>query len=502
MTEAVQAQAPTPDGEWRRLSARMLLVHPVREVIRFLPALLAVVFASSSGGQNWWGLAVTGVAVGAGVLRWFTTRFRFTPEQLQVRTGLLRRSTVSAPADRVRSVDVTAPPLHRLLGLAEVRIGTAAGEKQLRLNALTTREAAGLRAELLHRSTVAAPTENGEPATGDVSREEALYRLDPVWLRYAPFGPSGLVAAFAIFGLGTQFVRDTGINPASGLVRDGHTLLERSGVVVAGLIGLLVVLVVVAMLAVIAYALAFWAFSLTRSADRRSLHVTRGLLTTRATSLEVRRLRGVELHRAVPLRWVGGARLRAITTGVKEQGRGMSSVLAPPSPVDVVHRTAVAVLGVAKDADPLALPLRTHGPVASRRRYVRAFVPALVVAIGLGALGWWSAEPGAYVIGVLALALAWPLGRSRAAALGHGLTDRFVVGRSGAVRRTTVVLERSGVVALVTRQSVFQRRAGVCTVGFATAAGVGSYDVLDVPAAYVGPLLDEVGEGLLAQFTE
>ena len=44
---------------------------------------------------------------------------------------------MSAPADRVRSVDVTASVLHRALGLAEVKIGTAAGEKEMRLNGLT-----------------------------------------------------------------------------------------------------------------------------------------------------------------------------------------------------------------------------------------------------------------------------------------------------------------------------------------------------------------------------
>ena len=31
-----------PSGDWFRLDPRMLLVHPVREVIRFLPALVIV----------------------------------------------------------------------------------------------------------------------------------------------------------------------------------------------------------------------------------------------------------------------------------------------------------------------------------------------------------------------------------------------------------------------------------------------------------------------------
>ena len=36
------APAPPPEAPWRRLSARMLLVHPVQEVVRAVPALLGL----------------------------------------------------------------------------------------------------------------------------------------------------------------------------------------------------------------------------------------------------------------------------------------------------------------------------------------------------------------------------------------------------------------------------------------------------------------------------
>ncbi|MDE0778612.1 MAG: hypothetical protein OSB43_20215, partial [Nocardioides sp.] len=38
------------DREWQRLDPRMLLVHPVREVLRFLPVLLGLFLAGSAGG--------------------------------------------------------------------------------------------------------------------------------------------------------------------------------------------------------------------------------------------------------------------------------------------------------------------------------------------------------------------------------------------------------------------------------------------------------------------
>ena len=40
------------DREWQRLDPRMLLVHPVRELIRFLPALIAIAFAGGAVRQR------------------------------------------------------------------------------------------------------------------------------------------------------------------------------------------------------------------------------------------------------------------------------------------------------------------------------------------------------------------------------------------------------------------------------------------------------------------
>lgn len=512
------------DGVWRRLSPRMLLIHPVREVIRFLPALLAVVFAGGSGGRHWWGLAVTGLAVAAGIARWFTTSFRFTDSQVQLRSGLMNRNTVSAPADRVRSVDVTAPILHRLLGLAEVKIGTAAGEKEMKLNGLTTSEAAALRTDLLHRSRVGRRvTQPGavdltkehdgggaiDPAAGErtgqgaarsaPADDEVLYQLHPAWLRFAPFNPSGLIAALAIFGLGSQLVQDTGVDPTrSGAYRDVSDVVTRGGIIASVLIVAVGLMVLVVVLSLVAYALAFFNFRLTRSRGGETFHVARGLLTTRATSLEVRRLRGVEVHEPIPLRWAHGARLRAVTTGLKDADRGMSALLAPPSPAAAVRHTADLVL---EAPGRLQAPLRAHGSTAVRRRWTRSFSSSAIVAAGLCGLAWWQTSWWYVVLAVVAMAAAVPLARSRIAALGHDVDERFVVGRSGAMMRSTFVLERSGVVAVTVRRSLFQRRAGVSSIAVATAAGSGSYLIIDVSAERGDEVVDQVSGGLAAQFS-
>src|SRR5262249_56048486 len=92
----------------------MLLVYPIREVGRLFPLLVGVVLAGSGTGRGGpWGLIGGGVAISLGLLRWFTTAYRITAAQIQVRRGVLRRQVVSVSLDRVRTVDVSVPPLHR-----------------------------------------------------------------------------------------------------------------------------------------------------------------------------------------------------------------------------------------------------------------------------------------------------------------------------------------------------------------------------------------------------
>lgn len=90
--------------DWHRLSPRMLLVHPVHEMLRQLPVLIGSVVLGSATGNPVWPLAALGVTVVFGVLRWFFTTYRIDDENVSLRTGILSRRAVSVPRNRIRSV--------------------------------------------------------------------------------------------------------------------------------------------------------------------------------------------------------------------------------------------------------------------------------------------------------------------------------------------------------------------------------------------------------------
>ncbi len=229
------------DG-WRRLDARMLLVHPLETLIRFLPALLAVViFRSGSDGNDRWELYAVPLIVAFGVLRWLTTRYRIADGQIELRRGLFTKQTTTARLDKVRTIDLTARVYHRLLGLAKVEVSTAGGHHdRLVLDSLGVDAGRRLRAELLHRldpAVTGLPAPTGAPvAVDEVPRDapppvddELLLRLDPTWIRYAPLTVTGLASAAAIVGFATQgFSR---FSQERSVFRDGASLVSRLVVV-------------------------------------------------------------------------------------------------------------------------------------------------------------------------------------------------------------------------------------------------------------------------------
>src|SRR5271156_6652727 len=182
---------------WQRLSPRMLLVHPVHELLRELPWLIGAIVLGSTTGNQSWTVAVLAYTVVIGVTRWYTTSYRIDADprsgQLQLRSGLLQRKVLSVPLNRIRSVQSDARLLHRLMGLAVVRVNTgqeAKGENGsgvFELNAVLSGEVPRLRAILL-----AGSAQHVDAPTAETSADGAvLARWPPSGVRDSPVWGSG-----------------------------------------------------------------------------------------------------------------------------------------------------------------------------------------------------------------------------------------------------------------------------------------------------------------------
>ncbi len=476
---------------WQRLDPRMLAVTPLRQLAGFVPVVffVLVVGARELDGRFYGLLAAVAAVVLAGIARWFTTRYRVTDERVELRSGLLFRRRRSVPRDRIRTVDLTAGPVHRLFGLAVLNIGTGqrtAGTEagELSLDAVSAAEADRLRQRLLERTHVGARTAAPPP-------EQEITRLDWSWLRYAPLTTSSLVAVGAVAGAAGQLAGDLGVDPSDVDVINGR--LDPAPLWLGATVFAVFVLVVAVLGAVLIFVEGWWGFRLVREAGG-TLRVRRGALTTRSVSLEERRLRGVEIAEPLLLRAGRGGRLTAIATGLggtQREGRG---TLLPPAPVAQAHRVAAAVL--TETPAPTTVPLRRHPAAALRRRLLRGLLPLPVAA-----LLWLLPVPGAIPWAVAALLpLSLLLAVDSYRNLGHQLSGDYLVTRHGAGIRRCTAVQRNGVIGWTVSQSLLQRRAGLVTLIATTAAGSGGYAVLDVATSDGLAVAEQAVPGLLAPF--
>jgi putative membrane protein len=435
--------------------------------------------------------------MGIGLLRWFTTSYRVIEDQVQVRRGVLRRQRLAVPLDRVRTVDLSAHAMHRALGLTRVTIGTGRSDKRksegVTLDALARPDAEELRERLLNKEFVPAVRTN-------IGSE--LAHVDPRWLRYGPFTMSGFVTIGAIAAVLSRVFGESGANPRR--FAPVRTVLDQIDGLPLGIAVLEVtaaILVAVAIASTAGYLLTFWNFRLTRPSDA-TLHVTRGLLTSRATTIEERRLRGAEFSEPLLLRWVGGARCLAIATGLRV-GRGAErggSVLLPPGPAAEAKRVAGAVLRT--DA-PVSTALIRHPRKALRRRLGRALVGASSVIALLAIVVQFGGLPGwAPLAGCALLPLAILLGVDRYVSLGHAVADGFLVGRWGSLVRRRWMLANSGIIGANVRRSFFQRRAGLVTLTATTAGGRQGYKVQDITMDEAIRTGEDAVPGLLRPFLQ
>jgi putative membrane protein len=493
--------------EWRRLDPRMLLVDPIKTMSQFALPFLITLVGLGSQDPTWSLVALPAMLAGAvaiGVLPWLTTRYRITDTQLQVRRGLLQKTTLTAPLDRIRSVDLEASLLRRVLSLTKVEIGTGVDDSRISLDALSVEQGDELRRFLLARradTTVVnadSTTDAGKavPIDADEPTELApveLATVDWAWLKFAPFSLSRLVivagaaGVLAQFGENLPFVNSESLSDAWEWVLDQAIPLLLGVVAVGALVGWILI-------SVGGYVIQWWNLRLVREAG--NLRLTAGLFTTRSTSVEEKRVRGVQLVEPALLRLIGGAELRALATGV---GSGGVTKLLPPSPVEVNRRVGHDVL---EAADPLVMPLQRHGAAARRRCHARAQWSTLAaVAVAVAAsiafdLPWWLPIPVVAVVAVIA-ALA---GEAAYRQLGHGLLPEHLVAANGVLLLTRTALERDGIIGWVIRQSYFQRRVGLATLVATTAAGAERVVIRDLDYGRAVALADASTPGVLTPF--
>ena len=466
----------------------MKRLHPLGVILAAggvagLPAVIIIGLAVAQGELGRIAnIAVTVLLAGAGwgVAEWWRFRYGVIDDSLVVERGIFTLERKVVHRDRIRGIDLSAPVIHRLLGLRRVTVDAAAdGGKgsELSLSAVSIADGEALQRELLGDAT----GESAAPAiaTADLRTLAIAGATGPRWLA-VPFGIVGAMAG-ALAAAGEDVWRP---------------LVDGVGDRLGGLgVGALAALVGLALLAVVATAaaasvLSDGGFRLTTPPGR--LVSERGLLRRRQVSIDRGRVAALGIREALTWRLLGLASVRARITGVgADSGAGAGRTQMHPA---TARPTAEALVRRIFPAAPRAA--QAHPRRALPRRVVRALAPVLLLALGLLVAGRLRDA----VLAVVLLAPAAWVAVDRWRSLASGFNGRLLRLREGSLTRRTTIVDPAVIVEYRVRSSPFQRRAGLCTLEVRMGRGAGSARALDAGEAEAAALARRLDPALLHKF--
>ncbi|MFR0589356.1 PH domain-containing protein [Bifidobacterium apri] len=403
----------------------MLVLDAYHIVRDNLLQVIAFIGLSLHGSKLLWLTLAVVLVVGDAVFRvtrYFTTRYRFTMDALQLRSGLLNRSNRELSYARIHAVNGEQNILLRPLGLTDITVSDASDAKDaIVLRAVPQQLVAQLEerrkqyadrtnatspARLAHREAaitvagvseaspdkpVTAPEPHQPPAIAIPPPSTLVYRAQTRDLLVYALTDLGIFAAIAVvYGLYSQL---EDIVPDSWKARAQSAAISYvSHGIVFVLAILLALWLLLALVSVIRTMLRFYGFEVWRSGS--DLVIRKGLVTKSTVTIPVARIQSVSIERSLLRRLCGLASVSV----------GLSSDLANASQQDeetisrvipvIGERQALAALRVMMPQWRWDVPALTYTARAHRwfmlRWPLRVGVVALAVVVAVNArvLGW------------------------------------------------------------------------------------------------------------------
>jgi putative membrane protein len=481
-------EVPLEGGGPRRLHLLSPLFFATRYAVRLWP--LGVLVAAR---RQFWLLVLGALVLLAwSTIEWLRRTYELEGGALRLEEGVLARKLRAVPFDRIQQVELVRKPLHRLLGVATLRVETAGGgtAAEVDLDVVTLEEARALRASLLRaKAQVTGPPAGpagalgGQAAGGRAAAEAAaeaeapraervLLRLGLGQVMLAGITGSRAAAALVVLGPISQATDwFPGLSDWFFARFDPEAVAPTTPAAFAAVavLGVIVWLGLAAASSIVTD----YGFTLARAGN--DLVVRRGLLERREAVLPLARLQVVRIEESLLRRALGLASIRIQSAGRTGGSDQTASRLAIPILQRVqVNRVLEELLPGAAPVPRLLLP----PPAARRRAVIRSVVTATVVMAAVALPLWRLTSLGVLavpaVLAVLAvpvLAVAVVLGLAAYRNLGHATREGFLYARVGVAIRVTTAVPVAKAQSGSVRSSPFQRRAGLATLHVDIAGG-------------------------------
>ncbi|MFN7731178.1 MAG: PH domain-containing protein [Pirellula sp.] len=530
-------------------------LHPLSLVFECLslarrnlfPVLFAGFSAASGGVIGFWiGVCVFGIAVLISVFKFATFRYSIVGSDLVIQHGLIFRQHRTIPIARIQNIDMVQNPLHRLCGVAEVRVETASGsEPEATMRVLAVAELKRLRSSIFgdadesrshgrpfdasqHEMQVQpgeqsvvlqvdAPSESLSKTSNATQRSELVCEIPTSRLLLAGLCSNrgavfmGLLLSFL---WQDRFAKMIGLNPASWsfdvpvaqpgaggelrreMVRRGaairfffHDLLSGHAVLLPLIyltVFVLVAALVVKLLSAAWYVLRFHGYRL--EFDGEDFRVRCGLFTKVSATVPRHRIQVISVHRPWLERMVGLAHIRIETAGGGKEDEDAASTIGRRWFLPVIRERDVQ--GVLQVLNPKVVSTEDgcEWQALSKRAGRRVMRMGIVVSLVITVFGVVVQPIWGWIAGVLALAGFWWLAKKKLKSRKFARTPWGVVLRSGIWYRKTTLTFFDKIQSVSLTQSPFDRRwhmAGLAldTLGAGPADHKIEIDMLDASDA-------------------
>jgi putative membrane protein len=451
----------------RRLHPLSWLFVLLQQLKSFAIPLLILLLGGKGGrGDTWelWGLVGVGVLALLSLAQYFTYRFRVTADGLEIRSGVLQRSLRNIPWQRVHNVALHQTILHRVFGVAEVRLESAGGMRpEAEMRVLSLADAQAL--EALIRGETARAADATADAAAEPETRVLLELPTSEVVRLGLISNRGMLLVAAAIGVLAQAnpkaigrLVEGPIGYLIGWGRSAH--LGVAGWVLGALALLVLFAIALRLLSIVHSLLKFHGFVLSESGRR--LSVRRGLLTRVRTNMPRRRIQAWSLQEGLVHRWFGRRSLRVDSASI-DHADGQRSLrdLAPVATPDAIDALIRHLLPAAAWPPQHWRPLHPH---AWRRQFA---LPAAIVLIVTGALAFREGLVALSLLALLPLLLARAKVWARHA--GYSLDGDLVAVREGWLERHWRFAETRKLHSLKLVRSPFDRRAGMATLLLDTA---------------------------------
>jgi putative membrane protein len=468
------SDAIASDAVERRLHPWSWLFVLLQQLKQFIVPLLALLFfgqgsSNDNGSNELWPLIGVGVLVVVSVLQYFTYRYAIGRDAITIRSGWLQRSRREIPFARIHNVGLQQSVLHRVFGVAEVRLESAGGAKpEAEMRVLKLEDALALEALVRRR---------GQVASGEAVRAEGevLLQLPP-----GEIVRLGLISNRGLLLVGGALAATSQVSPrllgnlVEGWAEQAMGWASNNGAhwsnyALAGASLVLLAIAVLRLLSVLLALLQYYGFTL--SEHGRRLTVERGLLARWRNAAARRRIQAWTLSEGWLHRRFRRRSLSVDTAGAPEQNRQRSlhdlAPIATPETCDALVERLLPASGWSTTGSG-GLDWQPLHPRAWRRLCLPGVVFALLAtAILAWRFGAWS------LLALLWIPWSWHAARQHARRAGYALNARLVAVRGGWFQRFWRFAEIDKLQALRLSQSPFDRRHGMATLWLDT-AGAGA----------------------------